>query len=71
MSSPDRNVEAVRQKLLERSEVGIRKYQTTTERQDLSVCDWLRHLQEELMDGAVYIEAALAKLVESEGGELD
>lgn len=55
----DPNVERVRAKLLARSEVGIRKYGTTTERTDLSLADWLTHLQEELMDAAVYIEAAL------------
>lgn len=57
----DRNVEAVRAKLLARSEVGLRKYGVTTERGDLSVRDWLTHLQEELMDACVYIEAALQR----------
>ena len=57
----DRNVEAVRAKLLARSQVGLRKYGTTTERNDLTPLDWLRHLQEELMDAAVYIEAILGK----------
>lgn len=56
----DKNVESVCARLRERSEVGIRKYGVTTERGDLSRADWLRHLQEELMDAAVYIEAALA-----------
>lgn len=55
----DPNVEAVRAKLLDRSQVGILKYGVTTERGDLSLRDWLTHLQEELMDAAVYIEAAL------------
>lgn len=58
----DANVERVCQKLQTRAEVGLRKYGTTTERNDLSLVDWLRHLQEELMDGSVYIEAALARL---------
>jgi hypothetical protein len=53
----DANVEAVRQRLLDRSEVGFSKYGVTTERTDLSVLNWLTHLQEELMDAAVYIEA--------------
>ena len=57
----DRNVEAVRAKLLARSEVGLRKYGVTTERKDLTPLDWLRHLQEELMDACVYIEAVLGK----------
>lgn len=58
----DKNVEAVRQKLLNRSQVGIAKYGTTTERGDLDLMAWLNHLQEELMDAAVYIEAAIAKV---------
>lgn len=55
----DENVEAVRAKLRERSAVGLAKYGTTTERDDLSHFDWLRHLQEELMDACVYLEAAM------------
>lgn len=54
----DANVEAVRAKLLDRSRVGFAKYGVTTERTDLSLSDWLTHLQEELMDAAVYVEAA-------------
>lgn len=60
--SPDRNVEAIRQSLLERSRVGLAKYGVTTERTDLELADWLRHLQEELLDAAVYIEAALHRI---------
>ena len=56
----DANVERVCQKLQSRAEVGLRKYGVTTERDDLSLAEWLRHLQEELMDACVYIEAALA-----------
>lgn len=55
----DKHVEAVIARLRERSETGIRKYGTTTEFADLTLIEWLRHLQEELLDGAVYIEAAL------------
>jgi hypothetical protein len=53
----DKNVEAVCQKLLERSKVGLSKYGVTTERTDISWIGWLTHLQEELMDACVYIEA--------------
>lgn len=55
----DKNVESVRQKLLDRSQVGIVKYGCTTDREDLSLIDWLTHLQEELMDASVYLEAAI------------
>lgn len=56
----DRNVEAVKTMLDERAERGLRKYGVTTEREDLNAAEWLRHLQEELLDAAVYIEAILA-----------
>lgn len=52
----DKVVEAVRCKLKERSDVGQKKYGTTMERTDLSFDQWLQHAQEELMDGAVYLE---------------
>lgn len=55
----DRNVEGVRQKLLDRSNAGIEKYGVTTERDDLHLYAWLNHLQEELMDACVYIERTL------------
>lgn len=56
----DANIEQVKAILDERAERGIRKYGVTTERTDLTPADWLRHLQEELLDGAVYIEALLS-----------
>lgn len=46
----------VRATLLARSEAGFRKYGTTTDRVDLTLLDWLQHLQEELLDAAVYVE---------------
>jgi len=52
----DEVVNAVRQKLAERPALGIAKYGTTMARTDLSRLDWLRHAQEELMDGAIYLE---------------
>lgn len=58
--SPDRNVEAVRAKLLQRSQTGLEKYGTTTERTDLGPVEWLTHLQEELMDAAVYAQRIIS-----------
>lgn len=52
----DKHVEAVRQKLLDRSQVGIKKYGTTLERQDIDLAGWLNHLQEELLDAACYVQ---------------
>ena len=54
--TPDTNVEKVIAQLRERKERGLKKYGVTTDRKDLSQLQWLQHLQEELMDGAVYIE---------------
>ena len=53
---PDTNVMRVRAALLARSEAGFRKYGTTTDRKDLGLLEWLQHLQEELLDAAVYVE---------------
>lgn len=62
MISPDKHVEAVRKALLTRSQVGLKKYGVTTERDDLLLIDWLRHLQLELMDASIYIEAAISRI---------
>ncbi len=55
-------VEQVRQKLLDRSRVGIRKYGVTLERGDLLLIDWLTHLQEELLDAANYVQCCINRL---------
>lgn len=67
-ASPDGNVEAVRQKLLDRSKVGLAKYGVTTERDDLDLVAWLRHLQEELLDAAVYVAAAIKRIEGDKNG---
>lgn len=51
----DSNVESVIDRLHERADVGLAKYGVTTERDDLDFENWLQHLQDELLDGAVYI----------------
>ena len=58
----DANVEAVRAKLLERSMVGIAEYGTTTERTDYTELDWIKELQTEMLDAAVYCEALIRRL---------
>lgn len=42
--------------LRERAERGEKKYGVTMERNDLTFPQWLQHLQEELLDAAVYVE---------------
>jgi hypothetical protein len=46
-------------KYYERSEKGIKKYNNTLDRDDLDAEAWLLHLQEELMDATLYIEALI------------
>lgn len=50
-------VEAVKQKLTNRSQVGVKKYGTTLA--DNTKDNYLNHLQQELLDGANYIEVLL------------
>ena len=52
----DRVVESVIDQLRTRAEKGKQKYGTTMERDDLTFAEWIQHLQEELMDAAVYVE---------------
>ena len=52
-------VEAVRFKLLSRSQVGLNKYGVGLDRTDLSRREWLIHLQEELLDAACYLEVLI------------
>ena len=52
----DRIVNNVIESYKRRSSVGIRKYGTTLDNNPIEVLDWLKHLQEELMDATLYIE---------------
>jgi hypothetical protein len=61
MSSPlepkkDSVVAAVIEKFQQRSDLGIKKYGTTLDREDLGLQDWIQHVQEELMDAILYLE---------------
>jgi hypothetical protein len=58
----DSYVQIVKAKFEQRSQIGIEKYNTTLEREDLDLQDWLNHLQEELMDATLYIERLKAEL---------
>ena len=51
--------DAVCEKIKARSNVGKKKYGVTMEEEILSMREWLIHLQEELMDAAVYVEKLL------------
>ena len=52
----DKIVESVIDQFRTRAEKGKEKYGTTMERDDLTLMEWLQHLQEELMDATVYVE---------------
>jgi hypothetical protein len=52
----DSIVDSVIESFKGRSTSGIKKYNTTLDRTDLSPLDWLTHLQEELMDATLYVE---------------
>ena len=60
----EKNVENVVSQLRAREERALSKYGVNTERTDLSTLEWLQHLQEELMDGAVYVEKIKQELLE-------
>lgn len=52
----DSIVESVINQFKQRSEVGIKKYNTTLDRNDLKPLEWLQHFQEELCDAILYLE---------------
>ena len=49
-------VQKVKDKYEKRSQVGIKKYKKTLQSNDDGVLVFLNHLQEELMDGTLYIQ---------------
>ena len=64
--SNDKNVSKVIDLMLARSRRGYDKYGTTTERKDLTLLEWLQHLQEELLDAAIYVEVLKGKVNNAE-----
>ena len=58
----DSYVQIVKAKFEARSQRGIKKYNTTLEREDLNLMDWLRHAQEEAMDFTLYLERIMAEV---------
>ena len=51
----DKVVLSVMAKYAERSNVGLKKYGTTLDREDLTLDQWINHLLEELMDATLYL----------------
>ena len=52
----DSIVNSIIQNFINRSNIGVEKYNTTLDRNDLAPLDWIKHAQEELMDGILYLE---------------
>lgn len=52
----DSILESLIEKYKQRSELGIKKYNTTLDRTDLSLLDWINHAQDEAMDLSLYLE---------------
>lgn len=49
-------VMSVMTKFYERSQTGIKKYNTMLTREDLSTLEWINHAQDEAMDFCLYLE---------------
>lgn len=60
----DSVVEEVRSDLKKRSKIGIKKYNTTLDRTDLPLEDWLQHAYEETLDKALYLKRAIKEINE-------
>lgn len=55
----DAVIEAVRADLLQRSEVGIKKYGVTLDQEILPLRLWLNHAYQECLDQAAYLKKAM------------
>ncbi|WP_296683582.1 hypothetical protein [Flavobacterium sp.] len=53
---PDSVVESIVNQFRDRSSVGIKKYGTTLDRDDLTTKDWIEHAKQEAMDLILYLE---------------
>jgi len=52
----------VASKLKSRADVGLKKYSVDMTRTDIEFIGWMRHLQDELLDAAVYAERLIYEL---------
>jgi hypothetical protein len=60
----DSVVEAVRDDLLRRSKIGIKKYNTTLDRTDIDLKGWVSHALEEALDLSLYLKRIQIELNE-------
>jgi len=54
--TPDSVVQAIVNKFVTRAEMGEKKYGVTLDREDVSIGEWITHVQEELQDAILYLE---------------
>jgi len=52
----DSIVESVIDQFKQRSNIGIKKYGVTLDRNDLTTLEWINHAQQEAMDFCLYLE---------------
>jgi len=62
----DTVVRAVRQDLLDRSNLGIDKYNNTLDRTDIDLKGWLQHAYEECLDQANYLKRSIIEIEKNE-----
>jgi hypothetical protein len=62
---PDSIVQSVIQGFVDRAKFGKQKYGTDLDRKDLSMVQWIQHIQDELHDGILYCEKLKRELQES------
>ena len=55
-TNSDSIVRSVIQSFVQRAKIGKEKYNTTLDRNDLTLLEWIQHAQEEHMDGILYLE---------------
>jgi len=62
VAKTDSIVESIIDEHIKRAQMGEKKYNTTLDRTDLSVIDYLQHAKEEAMDLALYLEKTIQML---------
>jgi hypothetical protein len=62
MFTADTIVNSVIGSFISRSNIGLKKYGKTLDRDDLSVFEWIQHAQEEHMDAILYLEKLKAEI---------
>jgi len=62
----DTVVRAVRKDLLDRSNLGINKYNNTLDRTDIDLKGWLQHAYEECLDQANYLKRSIIEIERNE-----